>query len=133
MMPGTLAALLASGVLGEEAGDIGVFHGTRVDDYAIAVAQALAGFDGRGAVLRFVIGEHGEAPRIGGEEAVGAGVPAHRVAGIPGVIEDGDADLFAVDLAGVIAPVRRLAPELLLTDESFGVGDVGNALVLLQQ
>src|ERR1035437_7265844 len=112
-MPGTRAH---SGVQGEETVDIGVLHGTRVNDDAIAVAQALTGLDGHGAVLRFVIGEDGEAPRVGGEEAVGAGVPALGVAGIVGMIEDGDAELFAVDLAGIIAPRRGLAPELLLTD-----------------
>src|SRR5450759_916412 len=103
MMPETLAALLARGVLGEEAGDVGVFHGTRVDDHAIAVAQALAGFDGRRAVLRFVIGEHRQAPRVGGEEAVGAGVPAYRVARILRMIENGDTYFLPADLAGIIA------------------------------
>src|ERR1035441_614076 len=105
--------LASRGVRGEEAGDVGILHGTRVDDHAIAVAQAFARIEGHGAVLRFVIGEGGEAPWIGGEESVGAGVPAHGVAGIPGVIEDGDAQLFAGDLAGIIAPVGRLAPDLL--------------------
>src|SRR3954453_21433732 len=59
-------------------------------------------------------------------------MPAHRVAGIIRVIEDGDADLFPVDLAGIIAPRRGLSPELLLADETLGVGDVRDALVLLQ-
>src|ERR1035441_2436106 len=127
------AALACGGVPGEEAGDAGILHGTRVDDHAIAVAQALARFEGHGAVLRFVVGERREAPWIGGEETVGAGVPAHRVAGISGVIEDGDAQLFAGDLAGIIAPVGRLAPDLLFAYQPIGVGDVRNALILLQQ
>src|ERR1039457_1467997 len=125
--------LACGGVPGEEAGDIGIFHGTRGDDYAIAVAQALTRFDGHSAVMRFVVSERGEAPRIDSEEAVGAGVPTARVAGIRGVIEDGDAQLLARDLAGIIAPVRRLAPELLLAHQPFRVGDVRNALILLQQ
>src|SRR5260370_33901892 len=105
---------LASGaVFRKEAGDVGVLHGTRVNDYAIAVVQRGAGFNGHRAVLRFVSGEDGEAPRVGGEEAIGARVPAHRVARIFGMIEDGNADLFTVDLARIIAPRRGLAPELL--------------------
>src|ERR1022692_2879640 len=125
--------LACGGVPGEEAGDVGIFHGTRVDDHAIAVAQAFARLEGHGAVLRFVVGEGGEAPWIGGEEAVGAGVPTHRVAGIRRVIEDGDAQLFARDLAGIIAPVGRLAPDLLFAHQPFRVGDVRDALILLQQ
>src|SRR5260370_42306639 len=109
-MPGTLAG---GGVFGVEAGDIGILRGTGMNDHAIAIAHALSSGEGHGAILRFVVGENGEAEGIGGEEAIGAGVPADGGAGVIGGGADGDAEVLAFAFARIIAPVRGLAPALL--------------------
>src|SRR5215475_12184521 len=108
--------LVSGGVLGIQAIDSGVLHGTRMNDDAIAIAHALARRDGHGSVLRFIVREDGQAPRVSSEETIGACVPSDRMARIFGMIEDCDADLFAVDLSGIVAPRRWFAPELLLPD-----------------
>src|SRR5258706_16137814 len=99
-------------------------------DHPIAETEFLSRLDGDGTVLRLVVGERCEAERISGEEAVSARVPAYRVVRVLRIVEDRDADLLALDVARIVAPVGRLAPEFLLTDEAIGVGELTGGLVL---
>ena len=64
-----------------------------------------------------------DAEGIGGEEAVVSDVPPGGMAGIGGVIEDGDADSLAVDGAAVIAPGGAFAPGGVVA-EAVAVEDV---------
>src|SRR5262245_13214298 len=81
-----------------------------------------AGIERYAAVFRFVVGENGIAERIRGEKAVAADMPAGS-AGIGGMIENRDAEFLAVDVAIVIHPVGRLAPDVFFVQDAFGVDD----------
>jgi len=95
-----------------------------MNDHPVSIAQALAGFEvvAPSCDLSSVKTESRRDWRQRGRRR---GRATDRVARIGGVIEDGDTHLFAGDLAGVIAPVRGLAPQLLFAHQPFRVGDVG--------
>src|SRR5690242_1491518 len=48
--------------------------------------------------------------------------------GVGGVIENRDAELFAIDLAGVIDPARAMSPDLRLTMAAFGIDHQAGSL-----
>src|ERR1039457_2342927 len=127
-----MGSLLLAGVLVPQAGDIRGLRVAGVNDHAIAIAQPRAGLHGRAPVLGLVVGECRKPERVRREQAVSANVPAHRVTRGPGVVENRDPHLLAVDVPGIIAPVRGLAPRLFFGREAVGVHDVAGSFVLLQ-
>src|SRR5580700_4281471 len=98
-----------------------------MNHYPVLKVQFFAGLESHAAVLRFVVGEGALPERVRGEESIAADMPA-GAAGIFWVIENRDPELFAVDLAGIIAPVGGLAPNLRFGGLAFGItNDAGRA------
>src|SRR5262249_49390447 len=70
-------------------------------------------------VLMAVARELSDAERIRREQAVGPGVPVGRRAQVPGMVEDGDADVLVLDAAVIVHPLGPFAP-----DQFFAAGAV---------
>ena len=85
-------------------------RGVGVEDDAIAEGGGLALLEGEveGRALGV---EDVRAQRVGGEEAVAAGVPVGGVAGVAGVVEDGDGLGFAVRCVPVSVHQRPRVPQ----------------------
>ena len=64
---------------------------------------------------------------ICGEESVGADVPAGRKAEAGGMIEECDAEVFALDGAMIIAPARGFSP-CVFVEEALAVLDLASLL-----
>ena len=95
---------------------------TRLEEKAIFLSEGLAFFEGVCSVAFF--GEALFSEGVGGQEAVGPGVPVGGVVVIGGVVHHGDGDGFALGVGAVVAdPACPFAPGVLV-DVSFGVGDV---------
>ena len=94
-----------------------------VDVDAELEAQGLARREGVVAPLGPVAREIVDTPGVGREEPVVAHVPVGGVAKVVRVVEDSQADLLPVDLAGVVAPRCPLAPRLALRQPAVGVGN----------
>src|SRR5581483_427694 len=90
-------------------GDLGGFGITGVNDHTILEAQTFAHLQSQTAILRLILGKDAQAKRIRREETIASRVPA-RARPIRRVVENRDADFLSLDLAGVVHPVRRLAP-----------------------
>lgn len=89
--------------------DVGGFFVAGVEDEAVVELEGLVGFDGVSAVRFFGVKGLGT-EGIGGEQAVGAGVPVGGEAEAGGVIEHGDAEVLAVNGAMEIAPASAFGP-----------------------
>ena len=123
---------LPAGVLPPQAGHVGALRVAGVDDQPVSESQALARLHGNRPVLRFIVGKRCQAKRIGGEQSIPAHVPARGVMGVGGVVEDRDPHLLAGDLAGIVAPVRRHAPSLLLASLALRVDNVAGSMIFLE-
>jgi len=88
--------------------DVGVFVGTFVEVETVFEGDGFTLFQIKGALADF---EVFFAERIGGDEAVVTGMPGGGVARVGGVVEDGDADGFAVYWPPVVDPFGDLAPD----------------------
>src|SRR5205085_10367850 len=99
-----------------------------MDHHPISEAKRLAWLDRDAPVARLVVIKIPLAERIRGEQAVAAGMPVSRMLRVTGVIVNRDADLLAIQLAGVIHPVRALPPDFLLALLALGVHHQAGAL-----
>src|SRR5579859_4256383 len=89
---------------------------------AIAECNALASRDGEvaGGFIGQII-EIMQAKGVGGKKTVIAHMPPGRVPRVSGMIENGNADNFALYRSKVIAPIRSLAPGIVVAQA--GAGD----------
>ena len=89
--------------------DRGFVEVTGLEEEGIFLSEGLAFFEEVGAVAFF--GEAFFAPRVGGEEPVGAGVPVGGVVVVGGVIHHGDDDFFTTAIGTVVAdPAGPFSP-----------------------
>ncbi len=76
-----------------------------------AIAERDAGIGGKGEIQLFLaIAENFLAERVGGEEAIAAGMPVGGKAWIARVVENGDGDRLGADETAEIAPPPARAP-----------------------
>src|SRR5437867_3932998 len=93
-----------------------------VDHNPVTEMKRAAGLERDAAVLRLVARKRAHAERIRGKQSVGAHMPA-RAPRVRRMVENRDAQLLALNLAGVVAPVRRFSPDRLLVLLALGVAD----------
>ena len=102
-------------------GNLGLGRVAVVDHHAVAEGERLAFGDRDAAVALGVVVEVVFAKGIDREQPVIARVPISRMLDVGGIIEDGDAERFAIHLAGVIHPVGALAPDVVFSHLAFRV------------
>src|SRR5713226_8829055 len=92
-----------------------------MNDHAVTEPLRLPRLNGHAAVRRFIVQEIVKAENVRSEQAITARVPIGRVPWILGMVQYGDAQLFAFNFSRIIHPVRTMSPDLPFAMSAFGI------------
>src|ERR1043166_5634811 len=125
--------LRGAGVFLVQRGKAGLLRVAGMYYHAITKAQGLSGLERYAAVAALVVVKVVLPENVRSMKTIAARVPVGGVLRVAGVIENGDAKLFAIQRPTVIHPTCALAPHVLLALRSFrachhpgALGEIGS-------